>query len=179
MRSYRIARFTIFFLLTVLAPLSTFPQSRYVKITANRVNVRDGPDTSSPIVAKARVGDVFELQGRDGKWYKIRMFSVNLRYVHKSLAEVTHYSVTPPKGVSTRRKIFKAFVRAEDRAEQEADRTYPVENKYGRPISGNVKRNIDYMWFLSDRYKLGVMHRFNVQSPIHSIILEEGIRKNW
>jgi hypothetical protein len=179
MRSYRIARFSIFSLLIALTPVSTFPQSRHVKITTNRVNVRGGPGTSSPIVAKARVGDVFELQGRDKKWYKIRMFSVNLRYVHKSLAEVIPYSVTPPKGVSTRRKIFKALVRAEDRAEQEADRRYPVENKYGRPISGNVKRNIDYMWLLSDRYKLEVMHRFKVQSPIHSIILDEGIKKNW
>ena len=110
---------------------------------------------------------------------KIRLFSVNWRYVYRPLTEITPYVLSIPKRDSTRRDIFRALVKAEDRAEAKADRKYPLEDRGGRPISKNVKKNLDYMWLLSDGYKLEVMHRFRVAPPIHSIITREGIRKNW
>lgn len=179
MRSNGFIRSIIFFFLAVLIHSPIFAQAKYAKITANRVNIRAGPSTSSLIVAKARKGDVFELHGKERRWYKIRMFSLNWRYVHRSLAKATAYVVSMPNQVSVRRDIFRALVRAEGRAEVEADRRYPLEDRYGRPISGNMKKNIDHMWLLNDRYKLKVMHRFRVQPPIHGIIISEGIKKSW
>ena len=175
----RLVLWTIVFLVAVPSPSAIFAQAKYIRITANGVNIRAGVGTSSPIVAKGWRGDVFELHGREGKWYKIRMFSVDWRYVHRSLAEATPYVVSVPNQVSTRRDIFRALVRAEGRAEEEADRKYPVEDRSGRPIPWNVKKNIEYMWVLSDRYQLKVMHRFKVQPPIHGIVIHEGVKKNW
>lgn len=179
MRSNGFVSSMIVFFLALLLPGTVLAQAKYVRITANRVNIRGGPGMSSPIVAKARKGDVFELHGKDGRWYRIRMFSMRWRYVYRSLAKAVPYVVSIPNQASLRRNIFRALVRAEDRAEEKADRKYPLEDRSGRPISGNIKRNIDYMWLLNDRYKLEVMHRFKVQPPIHGIVISEGVKKNW
>ncbi len=179
MRFDRIVPWVIVLYLAVLIPVSALGEAEYLKITANGVNIRSGPKTSFPIVAKAWEGDLFEFHGKEGQWYKVRMFSVSWRYIHKSLGQVAPYSVSIPKKLSTRRKIFRAFVEAEDRAERKADEIYPLENKWGRPIPGNVEKNIDFMWLLSDRYKLEVAHRFRVQPSIHDAIISEGIEKGW
>jgi SH3-like domain-containing protein len=175
----RLAQSVILSVLLMVTPVAIFAQATYIRITANRVNIRTGPSTSYPIAAKARKGDVFEFHGREGKWVRIRLFSVNWRYVYRPLTEITPYVVSIPKRDSSRRDIFRALVKAEDRAEAKADQKYPLEDRAGRPISKNVKKNLDYMWLLSDGYKLEVMHRFRVAPPIHSIITREGIRKNW
>jgi len=179
MDSNRIPLSIIVFLLAMSTASTVFGEAKYITIMANGVNLRAGPNTSSPVVAKAWKGDVFEFHGKDGKWYRLRIFSVNWRYVHRSLAEVTPYVVSTPNQSSIRREIFRALMKAEDRAEAKADQKYPLEDKYGRPISSNTKKNLDYMWVLSDRYKLEVMHRFRVQPPIYNIVLQEGIKKNW
>jgi len=162
-----------------LVPRSSFAEAQYVKITRDRVNIRTGPTTSSQVVAKSRRGDVFELCGREGKWYRIRMFSPTCRYVHRSLAQKISYTLSMPNQVSLRRNIFKALLTAENRAEEEADQKYPVEDRHGEPLSGHVQKNLELMWLLSDRYKLHIMHRFKVQSPIHDGILREGIKNSW
>lgn len=169
----------MFLLLALLIPFTIFAQPRYIEITADQVNIRVGPRTSSIVVSKARKGDVFELHRKEGRWYKIRMFSVDRRYVHRSFAKATPYVVSIPNQVAVRRDIFQALMRAEDRAEAEADRKYPLEDGYGRPISANIEKNLDYMRLLNDRYKLRVMHRFKGQPPIHGIIITEGLKKNW
>lgn len=163
----------------LLAPWTVVAGTEYVTITADRVNIRVGPDDRSAVVARAWRGDVFELHGKEGNWYRIRMFSANWRYVNRSLAEIIPYVVSLPEAASVRRKIFDALGRAEARAETKADRKYPVIDRHGRPVSRNVKQNIDYMWLLSDRFKLDVMHRFRVQPTVHDRIIREGIEKSW
>lgn len=160
-------------------PSAVLPQGRYIRITANRVNIRAGPSTSSVIVAKARKDDVFELHGMEGAWYKTRLFSMKWRYIHKSLAEPDFYVASIPDRTSTRRGLFRALLQAENRAEAKADQRYPLEDRSGRPIPGNMKRNMDYMRLLDDRYKLEVIHKFNVQPPIHNIIISQGVKYNW
>jgi len=160
-------------------PPAILAQDRYIRITANRVNIRAGPSTSSVIVAKARKDDVFELHSMEGEWYKIRLFSVNWRYVHKSLAEPAFYVASIPGKASIRRGLFRALLQAENRAEANADQRYPLEGRAGRPIPGNIKRNMDYMRLLDDRYKLEVIHKFDVQPPIHDIIISQGVKYSW
>ncbi len=179
MGSRKVVPSVAFFLVFVLIHYRILAEAKYIEITANHVNIRVGAGESYPIVSKARKGDVFELHGKEGKWYKIRMFSLNWRYVHRSLAETTSYVVSMPDQVATRREIFRAFLRAEDRSEIKADADYPLEARNGRPISGNLRKNIDYMGLLNDRYLLEVAHKFKVQPPIYMAIIREGIRKNW
>jgi len=179
MRSRRLLRWLAVCLLAGLLPCTSFAQTKYVRITTSRVNIRTAPSTASVIVGKARKGDVFELHGKEGKWYRIRMFTPEWRFVYRSLAEAAVYVVSGPSETSTRREIFRALIKAEDRAETEADRKYPLEDRQGRPLSRNLRKNIDYMWLLNDRYKLRVMHRFSAQPPIHENIISEGVRKNW
>jgi hypothetical protein len=179
MRLDRLFFSTLLLSLAVLGPETVRPETEYAIITASRVNIRTAPSTSSGIVGKARKGDVFELHGKKGGWYRIRMFCPAYRYVHRSLVNPTPYVVSAPEKATTRRDIFVALVKAEDRAETEADRKYPVEDRRGRPVSGNVRKHLDYLWLLSDRYKLRVTHSYKVQPPIHDSIIQEGIKRRW
>jgi SH3-like domain-containing protein len=175
----RLILWIIMILTGLLAPHSSFAEAEFVAIIGDHVNIRTGPTTSSQVVAKARRGDVFELLGKKGKWYRIRMFSPNYRYVHRSLGRKISYTPSTPDQPSIRRDIFKALLKAENTAEVKADQKYPVQDKDGAPLSGHVQKNLELMWLLMDRYKLESMHRFKVQSPIHDSILEEGIKNSW
>ena len=157
----------------VVATPKKLAEDEYVEIIGNQVNVRLSPATSSPIIAKGRKGDLFKLKGDEGKWYKISISSGEYRYVHKSLTKAVRYEISLPNSEATRRGIFKALLSAEDRAQAEADREYPITGR------ASLVKNVEYMRILDDRYKLNVMHEFGVQSPIYIKILVEGVKKNW
>ena len=179
MRTNRILLLLLIFLGCPCVPRVCLGGAQYAEITADRVNIRTGPATSSAIVAKARRGDVFEFHGREGNWYRIKMFSPNSRYVHRSLVQKAQYVHAVPNVVSIRRDIFQALVRAQNRADVKADETCPIQDRRGKPLSDNVRENLELMWLLTDRYKLHVMHTFEAQPPIHDIIIHEGIKKGW
>ncbi len=179
MRTNRILLLLLIFLVGSSVPRVCLGGAQYAEITADRVNIRTRPTTSSRIVAKARRGDIFELHGKEGNWYRIKMFSPNWRYVHRSLVQRAQYVHSVPNLVSVRRDIFQALVRAQNRTDVKADETCPVQDKHGTPLSDNVRKNLELMWLLNDRYKLHVMHRFAVQSPIHDSIMHEGIKRSW
>ncbi|TDA67866.1 MAG: AMIN domain-containing protein [Clostridia bacterium] len=42
-------------------------------VTANNVNIRNGPDTTSPVIARVNAGESYEIAGEEGQWYKIRL----------------------------------------------------------------------------------------------------------
>lgn len=151
----------------------------YIKVVGKVANIRTGPGTSSGVIVQARKGDIFELRGQEGEWYKIAMFSGEWRYIYKPISKKVTYTLLLPTSISTRRSIFRALSSAEDRSQTEADRKYPIADRYGHPISGNMERNIDYMRLLDDRYKLGVFHQFGVQPPIYIKLIVEGVEKEW
>ncbi len=177
----KLARFfpLVFWILTVFISYSALAEDKYVEIIGNKVNIRSGSSTKSSIVAKALKGDIFKYYGEKGDWYKISMFSGESRYVHKSLSKFTEYETELPNEVSKRRTIFREILRAEDRAQAEADRKYPMSDKYGRSIPGNIEKNIDYSRILNDKYKLEVIHKFNIQPPTYSKLVIEGVKNNW
>lgn len=175
----RIYLSTIFIILTTIIVCTAIAENKYVKITGKRVNLRLAPNTSCAIVATAQEGDVFELRGESREWYRISMFSREWRYVHKSLAEPTAYVISLPRESSTRRDIFRALLRAEDRAQAQADKKYPLVDKRGRPISENLEKNFEYTRLLDCRYKLKTMHKFGVDPPIYKKIVAEGVRSHW
>ena len=157
----------------VVAIFKKLAEDEYVEIIGNQINIRLSSATSSPIIAKGRKGDLFKLEGDEGKWYKISMFSGEIRYVHKSLMKAVRKEISLPDSESTRRSIFRGLLNAEDRAQAEADGRYPITNR------ASLDNNIDYDRILNDRYKLDVFHQFGVHSPIYTKILVEGVKKNW
>ena len=143
----------------------------YIEINKRKVNIRLSPSTSSRVVTRAKNGDIFELKSESRQWYKIHAFSGDLRYVHKSLAKKVRYEPESPENLSTRRELFKAWIKAQYRAEKEAALKY---------LPGNdLKKHIKYKRILDDQYKLGVMHQFKVQPPIYRRIVIEGFQKGW
>jgi SH3-like domain-containing protein len=150
---------------------STTIVAQFIEITGNIVNIRTGPSTSTTIVAQAKKGDIFELKGEINGWYKINMFSGEYRYIHKSLAKLTTYTISLPSSASIRQKIFSLIGEAEDRAMDEADQKYPMN------ISNNIDQNIDYERLLIDKYKLTIFHEFKVQPVIYRELIVEVIKE--
>ena len=145
--------------------------TRYIQITRRVANIRNAPRTAASLVAKAQKGDVFQLLSEEEKWYEIHLFSGGSRYIYKSLADIIPFSPEVPEELATRQGIFKSWQEAAERARREAARRYPPEK--------NPSRNLRREQLLNDRYKLKVMHDFQVQPAIHRRIALEGIQKGW
>ncbi len=157
--------------LMIMMSVTAHSADQYVQITGDRVNIRFSSSTSSQIIATARKGDIFELEGEEQDWYAISMFSGEYRYVHKTLAQGVSYEPKVPGSVSVRQQMYKAFWGFEGKAMADADRRYPP--------TVDVMKNIEYSRILEDKYGLEVVHRFNAQAPIHIKIAVEGAENNW
>ncbi len=145
--------------------------TRYVQITRRVANIRSAPTTRALKVAEAKRDDVFQLEKEEGKWFAIHLFSGGDRYIYKRLAELIPYTPEIPELLSTRREIFQALQEAEERARKEAARRYPPE--------ANPSKNLRRNQLLNDRYKLKVMHDFEVQPALHRRIVLEGLQRGW
>lgn len=150
-------------------PPSVLSQERFVEITATNANIRSAPSTESPIVAKGLKGDIFQLASEDEGWFKIKMFSRELRYVYKTLGRETAYIYKLTDDRTKRHAIYRALRRAERRALEEASQVFIVD----------IDRNIELDRLLNDRYKLEVIHSLGLQPPVYQRIIDEGSRQNW
>ena len=143
----------------------------YIKIRKTKVNVRAAPSTSANVITKAFTGDIFELEEERSAWYAIHLFSGDVRYVHKSMARKTGYTPAAPENLSVRQEIFRAWIEVETKVQREAAKRYPPD--------ASLKKNIEYSRILTDRYKLRLMHKFQVQPPVYRRIAIEGFQKGW
>ena len=143
----------------------------YIKIRKAKVNVRSAPSKSSIVITRALTGDIFELEEEKSAWYGIHLFSGDVRYVHKSMARKIGYTPAVPENSSVRQEIFRAWLEIEIKVRREAAKKHPTD--------GSLKKNIKYGRILTDRYKLKLMHQFQVQPPIYRRIVIEGFQKGW
>jgi SH3-like domain-containing protein len=152
--------------------LTTYALSapRFVE-TIRNANIRSGPSTRSTLVAASKKGDIFQLIKETDKWYIVRMFSGDTRYIFKSLARVTTYTPAMPDTIEERRDIFRGWIEADKTAQADADRRYPP-NK-------NLKRNLNYLHLQADRKKLEITHKYRLQPPDLRRIVLEGNFKGW
>jgi len=157
--------------LMITMSVTAYSADQYIQVTGDNVNIRFSPSTSSQIIATARKGDIFELEGEEQGWYEISIFSGEYRYIHKSLAQEVFYEPEVPASVSVRQQMYKAFWDLEGKAMAEADRRYPP--------TIDIIKNIEYSRILEDKYKLEVVHQFDTQAPIYLKIAVEGVEKNW
>lgn len=177
MESFLVIVFSFLMLSSVVA--ESKKETTYIQVIVKTVNIRTRPTTKSVIVVKARKGDVFELKGEKRNWCKITMFSGEYRYIYKKLTKKIKYNVNLPKSESTRKAIYKDTGEAENRAQEDADKKYPVSTRYGHSIDENINKNIDYMRLLNDRYKLRIIHNYGVKTPDYDEIVLEGMKKGW
>ncbi len=161
-------------LLVAVSGTSTVAQEQYIRLTADHTAIRSASSATAQLVAMGRKGDVFELSSEEPGWFEVYMFSGEARFVAKSAAQVADYKRLLPKSVARRQEIFRALSRTEDRSRTDADRKYPVASS-----PSAVDTNIEYMRILDDRYKLEVMHQFEVQSPIYATLVVEGVKAGW
>ena len=114
-----------FLMLTVIIILTLTVFSKdYVVLIHSGVNIRTGPGTLYIEVGKASKGQLYHFMGETGNWYKIELFSGEIRYVSKSLSaklgesEILpqHYFILPPKE-SKQRSIYKRILRVRSKAE--------------------------------------------------------------
>ncbi len=141
----------------------------YIQVIKSDVNIRFSPSSSSSVITQAKNGDVFELVNEKGAWFEITMFSGEYRYIYKSLCKKTGYVLSLPESGQFRKTVFLALLNAEDKAQRVADKNYP----------NDIYKNIDYARSLNDKYKLDVLHKFDLQPPIYSKIILEGVKKKW
>ncbi len=157
--------------LMITMSVTVYSADQYIQVTGDNVNIRFSPSTSSQIIASARKGDIFELEGEEQGWYEISIFSGEYRYIHKSLAQEVFYEPEVPASISVRQQMYRAFWDLEGRAMTDADRRYPP--------TMDVMKNIEYSRILEDKYKLEVVHQFDTQAPIYIKIAVEGVENNW
>jgi hypothetical protein len=151
----------------------------HIEITGTDVNIRTAPSLTAVVVAVAEKGDVFEVRGKMLEWFEIVLFSGEERYVSRTLATPVDYTPVLPRLTVERQRIFRALKSAERRAGAQAALKYPVMNRYGRPIPGNVVRKIAHERLLNDRYKLRVIQESGLQPPIYEELIDEAVKENW
>ena len=68
----------------------------YVVLIHSSVNIRTGPGTSNIVIGKASKGQLYHIIGEVENWYKIKLFTDNIRYISKSLsAKLNETEIVP------------------------------------------------------------------------------------
>ncbi len=74
---------------------------------------------------------------------------------------------------SQRRQFFKEIVAAEDKARNEAEKKYPMDNV------NNFQKNTDEYNRLADIYRGQVMQKYGVNKDQEATIVSEAFKENW
>jgi uncharacterized protein YgiM (DUF1202 family) len=166
--------------LAAAAVLSPAPAScrEYAVMLSRNINIRTGPGTDRAIVGRAWKGDLFELVGETGTWYKIRMFSGDDRYVSKRwAARLTQSQILPGHGMrlpaeeERRRALYRDIQGAMARARGEAEEMISV--------SLDAERNANLERVLEDRFVLEVFAIHSVPPALYPDLVQEAQDKGW
>lgn len=69
-------------------PPAVTPDSGYVKVTGTNVNIRSGASLNSSVIGRANKGEVFQVTGKAGVWYRIN-WKGRTAYIHSDYAVKT------------------------------------------------------------------------------------------
>ncbi|RMF87402.1 MAG: SH3 domain-containing protein, partial [Nitrospinota bacterium] len=72
------------------------PPPTWVRITAEGVNIRNGPNTASEIIGRSNRGDRFEMLTVEGEWYQVKLPDGKRGWIHGSLLKKEEPSSTSP-----------------------------------------------------------------------------------
>lgn len=167
-------------LLMATASLAPAPAScrEYIVALSRNINIRTGPDTEHVIVGRAWKGDIFDLAGETGNWYKIYMFSGEPRYISKSwAAKLTDEDLVPghamalPTDARSRRALHYDVLSAKARARGEAEELISA--------SIDVERNANLEKILMDRFLLEVFAIHSVQPALFEGLMDVAYEGKW
>ncbi|PKM51338.1 MAG: hypothetical protein CVV02_06960 [Firmicutes bacterium HGW-Firmicutes-7] len=79
---------------------STIQADTLGTVTANVLNVRSNPSTSSPIIAKTYAGNKVSILAKEGDWYKIEVEGAQVAYVSSDYVKEATAEVTPLQAVT-------------------------------------------------------------------------------
>jgi len=166
--------------LVAVAHLSSAPAecAEYMVTLSRNINIRTGPGTDRVVVGRAWKGDVFELAGETGNWYRIHMFSGEPRYVSKSWAArlseddlVPGHGMSLPADTGTRRALYRDILRAQARARGEAEEILSA--------SIDAERNGNLEKVLVDRFVLEVFSIYSVQPALYEELMDVAYEASW
>jgi hypothetical protein len=171
---------TALVLLVVVIHLSPAPVScrEYAVMLSRNINIRTGPGTDRVVVGRAWKGDIFDVVGETGNWYKIYLFSGESRYVSKSwAAKLTEDDLVPghcmnlPADAETRRALHRDVLSAQARARGEA----------GELISASIdaERNGNLEKVFVDRFLLEVFDIYSVQPALYERLMDVAHEGSW
>lgn len=168
------------FMALVILHISSAPAScgEYVVMLSRNINIRTGPGTDRVIVGRAWKGDIFEIAGESGNWWKVYMFSGEPRYVSKSwAAKLTEDDIVPghamnlPTDTETRRTLHRDILRAQARARGEAEELISA--------SLDAERNGNLEKVLVDRFLLEVFSIYSVQPALYEGLMDVAYEGCW
>lgn len=155
----------IFFTCSVLS-------ADYIVTISKNVNIRTEPYIDAFIIGRAKKGDLFKYQGETEKWYKIEMFSGEIRYIGKTVsARLTKEQILPghnmilPDSEKELKMLCKAISDAIKRSEKEADEIIP--------ISISKERHNNYLSIRKEINILYIIHQYNIQPVLYSKIIKK------
>lgn len=172
---FPIPALAIVFVFLVLAPALS---AEFLVTIAKNVNIRTGPGTGNFIIGRTEKGDLYKYVGEEDDWYKIEMFSGEIRYIGKSVgARLTEQQLLPghemavPESESRRRLIYKDILNARERAKKEAGEIIPEHI--------NQERHENFRAIREDGNILYIMHSYGVQPALYDYFMGEGEHKSW
>ncbi len=152
--------------------------AEFVVMIAKNVNIRTGPGMDNYIVGRAEKGDLYKYAGESGDWYRVEMFSGEIRYIGKSVgARLTEqqllsgHNMAIPESENRRRKVYKDIQYAKERARKEAKEIIPEII--------NQERHENFRAIRADGNILYIMHVYGLQPALYDEIIKEGKRKGW
>lgn len=78
--------------------------SNTARVLKNNVNIRSRPDTSSPILGKAKQDDTVNILQDAGEWYKIEPVKQSYAWIHKNFVNKIEKKEAPKKAVKEETK---------------------------------------------------------------------------
>jgi SH3-like domain-containing protein len=167
-------------LLMAISYLSAAPASagEYVVMLSRNINIRTGPGTDRVVVGRAWKGDMFNLTGETGNWWRIEMFSGDTRYISKSwAAKLTEPQIVPghgmrlPSDVGAQKALHRDIGSARARARGEAEEIVSV--------SLDAERNANLERILEDRFILEIFSIHSVNPAMFARLMDEAEDEEW
>lgn len=92
--------FLIAFFLLQFYPALSFAETKRVKVVVENASIRAKANMQSEVVHKPSVGDVFDLEGKEGEWYRVKFQSAAgvfiTGYIHEMFVEPTEIAREVP-----------------------------------------------------------------------------------
>jgi len=164
--------YIMLFLITLFMLIFTFSAStQFVQVTSEYANIRPIPDTDSITIGEAFENNIFQYEGEEEGWIKIKMFSGEHRYIHHSLVEVINGDISISFSMDGCQSLMKKFKEAEKRSVLVSNHKYPSTN------SENEEKKLEFQKILLDRYILEVFQEYNLQPAAYNTILSKCIEE--